>query len=139
MLFSNSVKIKCESTEINYSKLQDIVFSEFKRISDNCFNNDNQISAAGINTTFGSILRNDTTTVRINAANDGCEYLIDTETIYKPSVFFWIFFIIDILLIETVIGFIAGMGITLGLYFYNKKIVVDEINSALKNLKNKLE
>ena len=139
MLFSNSVKIKCESTEINYSKLQDIVFNEFKRISDNCLNNGSQILVTGINTTFGSILRDDTTTVRINADNSGFVYRIDAETVYKPSVFFWIFFVVDILLIETVIGFIAGMGITLGLYFYNKKIVVDEINGALKNVKNRLE
>ena len=83
MLFSNSVKIKSENIEINCSKLQDVVFSEFKRISDKCLNDGNQISATGINTTFGSILRDDTTSVRINADDSGCVYRIDAETVYK--------------------------------------------------------
>ena len=55
------------------------------------------------------------------------------------GIWFWIFFTIDILLVETIIGFVVGMGVTLGLYFYHKKIVSESLSEALKNAAREIE
>ena len=66
-------------------------------------------------------------------------YTLEATVNYRPSAWFWIFFVIDILLIETVVGFIVGMGITLGMYFYHKKVVADSLREALRNVAEAME
>lgn len=139
MKFSSSVSIKSLVDDCNETELRQLVSDEFANISEHCIQMKNKVRCESINASFGSILRNDITIVSVSPRKKSDGYNITADTEYKPSVFFWIFFAIDILLIETIIGFILGMGITLGLYFYNKKIVVDEIDKALKNLKNQIE
>ena len=139
MNFSSSISVKSPVTDACEAELNELIFDEFNRISDCCTNTRNGIRCDSINASFGSILRKDSTTVSIQTRKKADGYNITANTEYKPSVFFWIFFIIDILLIETIIGFILGMGVTLGLYFYNKKLVVNEIENVLKNIKNQIE
>ena len=139
MNFSSSISVKSPVTDACEAELNELIFNEFNRISECCTNTRNGIRCDSINASFGSILRKDSTTVSIQTRKKADGYNITANTEYKPSVFFWIFFIIDILLIETIIGFILGMGVTLGLYFYNKKLVVNEIENVLKNIKNQIE
>lgn len=139
MKFSYSVNVKSAVHELCETELKELLKDEFQRVSGSCTSLKNAVRCDSINASFGSILRNDTTTVSIEPRRNYDGYNIKAETEYKPSGFFWVFFIIDIILIETVIGFILGMGITLGLYFYNKKLVTDEIINALANVKNRFE
>ena len=139
MKFSSSISVKSPVSDVCETELKELIFNEFNRISDCCTNVPNAIRCDLINASFGSILRTDSTIISIQARKKADGYNIIANTEYKPSGFFWIFFIIDILLIETVIGFVLGMGVTLGLYFYNKKLVVSEIENALKNIKNQTE
>ena len=133
MKFSNSIKVKCEPGDSTKVALIGAAEGELRRIADSCVENDGIIAVDGINNSFGSILRNDKTIVRVKPSHKGDGYLLEAETEFKPSVWFWIFFAIDIILIETVIGFVVGMGITLGLYFYNKNLVQDGLKQALQN------
>ena len=139
MKFSSSISVKSPVTDACEAELNELIFNEFNRISECCTNTRNGIRCDSINASFGSILRKDSTIVSIQARKKADGYNIIANTEYKPSGFFWIFFVIDILLIETIIGFILGMGVTLGLYFYNKKLVVNEIENVLKNIKNQTE
>jgi hypothetical protein len=139
MKFSSAVSVKFPVSDAYEAELNELIFNEFNRISDCCTNTGNGIRCDSINASFGSILRKDSTIVSIQVRKQADGYNIIANTEYKPSGFFWVFFIIDILLIETIIGFVFGMGVTLGLYFYNKKLVVSEIENALKNIKNQTE
>ena len=139
MKFSSSISIKSPISDEYAAELNTAISDEFSRISDKSFYVRTKFRCESINASFGSILRNDVTVVSFSPRKKADGYNIVAETEFKPSGFFWVFFVIDILLIETIIGFILGMGITLGLYFYNKKIVVEEIEKAMKNIKNQVE
>jgi hypothetical protein len=110
---------------------------EFRKVSIRAFPNGDTITADGINASFGSILRKDITTVTVNENKTG--YTINCKTAYSPSVMFWVFVGIDIILIGTLIGFVIGIGATLGLYFYNKSLVEKSIRSVLENVSNNIE
>lgn len=139
MKFSSSISIKSLISDLQTTELEQAISEEFSRISNSCIQIKKNFRCESINASFGSILRNDVTIVSLVPRKKEDGYNIIAETEYKPSGFFWIFFVIDIILIETIIGFVVGMGITLGLYFYNKKIVVEETEKALQNIKNQME
>lgn len=139
MKLSFAEKIKTTVCEEKENEIKVLLFEEFRRISDNCIEDQKYLNCSSINASFGSILRNDSTIITMKARKKQDGYNIVADTEYKPSGFFWIFFVIDILLIETIIGFVLGMGITLGLYFYNKKLVAEGIETALRNVKNQIE
>ena len=129
-----------EVCEDSANALEDALLKAERSISLSCRNaGNNTIETESVNTTFGSILRNDNTSIvfRPNRRNNG--YLIEAQVNYRPSIWFWIFFTIDILLVETIIGFVVGMGVTLGLYFYHKKIVSESLSEALKNAAREME
>lgn len=140
MNFTLTETVKLEICESNDQALEDALFEALRRISLSCRKvGTNTIETESVNATFGSILRNDNTSVsfRPNRRKDG--YLIEALVHYRPSVWFWVFFAIDILLIETVIGFVVGMAMTLGLYFYNKKVVTESLTEALKSAAREIE
>ncbi|MBE6404980.1 MAG: hypothetical protein E7040_03055 [Lentisphaerae bacterium] len=139
MKLSFAEKINTPVCEEKENEIKVLLFEEFRRISDNCIDGQKYLNCSSINASFGSILRNDSTIITMKARKKQDGYNIVADTEYKPSGFFWIFFVIDILLIETIIGFVLGMGITLGLYFYNKKLVAEGIETALRNVKNQIE
>ena len=139
MLLSSSINIKTEFQEQYENEIYDCLETEFSRISNNCYNYSGIIHCDSINASFGSILRTDKTHISVKKRDTHGGYVVTACTEYKPSCWFWLFFVIDILLIETIIGFIAGMAVTLGLYFYNKNLVVDAVKNALQNVKNKIE
>lgn len=133
MRFSHLIKVRCGTDESVKTELTEAVVREMRRVADCCTESDGEVSVEGVNCSFGSILRDDTTMIRIKPTRNGGGFTLESETVYKPSVWFWIFFAIDILLIETVVGFVVGMGATLGLYFYNRNLVQNTLKQALQN------
>ena len=130
LTFSENIKSTVDDATLEsiYGALED----EFKKISCSVRKSDDFLEATSVNASFGSILRKDVSTIRVseNRKKDG--YVINCDTVYKPSVAFWIFCVIDFVLITTVIGFIIGFGTTLGLYFYNKSLVEKAVKGALE-------
>ena len=128
----------CEAVETDVSEatgkaLFRSLLNELKPISEKCRIAGDAIEVESVNASFGSILRDDNTSVvfRPNSHNTG--YVIEATINYRPSVWFWIFFGIDFVLIETIVGFVVGMALTLGLYFYNKNLVQTALHQALRN------
>ena len=140
MLFSLTENVKLEISGENDRILADALFEALRRISLSCRKtSENTIEAESVNATFGSILRNDNTSVVFRPNRRGDGYHIEAQVNYRPSIWFWIFFVLDIILIETVIGFVVGMTVTLGLYFYHKKIVTESLREALQNAIREVE
>ena len=134
MLFSETTNINTKVTKEASKLLAQKIFREMTRIANRCQQEEDKLVVYGLSNTFGSILRDDTTKITIKPNQSQNGFLIQAETEYKPSAWFWIFFVIDILLIETIIGFVFGMGLTLGLYFYHKNLVGQAIHQALNNI-----
>ncbi len=139
MQLTKSEKVKCEVSEQQERNILDVLEIQFKKASNKVSVYRNQVVADGVNSSFGSILRKDETTVTVKADNKGTGYLLDASIVYKPSVFFWVFVVIDLLLAVTVIGLVIGMAVTLGLYFYNKNLVLNGVADVLKNAKDSIE
>ena len=137
LAFTQNVKI--DVTEENFDLICNELNDEFKKISEKINETDDGLCAESINASFGSILRKDISNVSIkeNRKRDG--YIINCDTVYKPSVAFWIFCIIDFFLVVTLIGFVIALGVTLGLYFYNKSLVEKSIRGALDKVKQNVE
>ena len=139
MNLSFSENIKTTVDDATLESIYDALEDEFKKVSDTVHKFDDYLEATSINASFGSILRKDVSTIRINESRKKDGYIINCDTVYKPSVAFWIFCIIDFLLISTVIGFVIGFGATLGLYFYNKSLVEKAVKGALEKVKQNIE
>lgn len=135
-----SQKIKCEKSDSNEENIIIALKKAFKTTTEGTLIlTENGFSCYDINNCFGAILRKDITHVSVKATRNDYGYIIETETIFKPSIAFWVFCIIDLLLIETIIGTIIGFGITFGLFFYNKKLVETTIIDILKRIKEEFE
>lgn len=139
MQLTKSEKVKCEVSEQQERDILDVLEIQFKKASNKVSIYRNQVVADGVNSSFGSILREDETTVTVKADNKGTGYLLEASIVYKPSVMFWVFVVIDLLLAVTVIGLVIGMAVTLGLYFYNKNLVLNGVADVLKNAKDSIE
>ena len=131
--------IKTTVNDETLASITETLEEEFKKVSASARPVNGNIKATSINASFGSILRKDVSTITVseNRKKDG--YVINCETEYKPSVAFWIFCVIDFILITTVIGFVIGFGATLGLYFYNKSLVEKAVKDALDKIKQNFE
>lgn len=136
-----SVKVSREtgSNDVE-TELRQTLLEELRRISLECHESgEDCIEVVSVNATFGSILRNDNTRVKYYPNRSRNGYTLVAEVNYRPSVWFWIFLAIDILLVETIIGFVIGIALTLGIYFYHKKIVAESLRDALRNVVKTIE
>ena len=131
--------IKTTVNDETLASLNETLEEEFKKVSASARPVNGSIEATAFNASFGSILRKHVSTITVseNRKKDG--YVINCETEYKPSVFFWIFCVIDFFLIPTLIGAVLGFGATLGLYFYNKSLVEKAIKDALDKVKQNFD
>ena len=132
--------IKTTVNDETLASLNETLEEEFKKVSGSVRPvNGSNIEATAINASFGSGLRNDVSLITIseNRKKDG--YVINCETEYKPSLWFWICCVIDLFLFSTVIGGIIGSATTLGLYFYNKSLVEKAVKDALDKVKQNFE
>ena len=137
LTFAQNIKTAINSATLD--SINETLGNEFRNVSSSVSVEHDSLKVKSINASFGSILRSDVSTITVaeNRKKDG--YVINCETVYKPSVAFWIFCIIDIILISTVIGFVIGFGATLGLYFYNKSLVEKSIKDVLDKVKQNFE
>ena len=139
MNFSNVIKVRRPADEAAMAELRNTVEQEMRRVADSVRATRKEVLVEGVNNTFGSILRNDRTSIRIKPSRKGDGIVAEADTVYNPSAWFWVFLVIDILLIETVIGFVVGMALTLGLYFHNKNLVQNAVRQALENAARSVE
>lgn len=140
MNLSFSTKINTPTNEASLSFLRETLGREFNKISQSIWFKDSiTLEAKSINASFGSILRDDKSIVSIKESINRDGYVVNCDMVYKPSGYFWIFFVFDIFLLTTVVGFLVGMGSTIGLYFYNKTLVEKAIKDALEKVKQNLE
>lgn len=99
----------------------------FQKVSEGIVDNGNSITAKQINATFGSINRSDETTVSVSRRE--VDLLMVASVNYKPSMAFWIIFIIC--LFSTV-----GWLIPLVFYFYQKKTVREAVEEVFARTRN---
>lgn len=139
MRLSISESVKTEVSEATGQALFQKLLRELKLIAEKCRISGDTVEVESVNASFGSILRDDNTSVVFRPDNHNTGYVIEAAIYYRPSAWFWVFTVIDILLIETVIGFVLGLALTLGLYFYNKNLVTNGIAQALRNTAKSVE
>ena len=83
-----------------------------------------------IQASFGSINRNDITTIELKKGDSG--YLLVADVCYRPSVAFWIIFILTIF---SAIGWL----IPIAFYLMQKNTVKDAIRDAFKRVRDECE
>ena len=115
MNYDLSRRFKTQASENDIIQFME---DSFRRTSDSVYNNGRILSVGGINTTFGSINRTDKTVVELKSKDNDALLVAHVE--YKPSGWFWIFFICGLF---TTIGWL----IPIGFYFYQKNVVKDGI------------
>ena len=101
---------------------------QFKKVAASVKRQGDEIVVESIEASFGSINRSDTTTVSIKSADSG--YLVVADVHYRPSIAFWIIFII--------IGLTSGIGWVFQIFFYitQKKTVRTAIEETFQRVKN---
>lgn len=99
----------------------------FKENSEKIIEHNDFFESRMINSTFGSINRDDTTFVYVKDVQDGL--LIVAKVKYEPSVMFWI-----LLLILIFTGF--GWIFPIGFYFYHQSKVKEGIMDIFNRTKN---
>ena len=82
---------------------------QFRKTSGNVTQDGEVLKVNMIEASFGSINRDDKTSVKINAKDDGYILLADVQ--YNPSIFFWIFILIGIF---TTVGWLIPVAFFLG-------------------------
>lgn len=95
------------------------------RIAASVQRSDGAFIVRGVDQTFGSINRSDVTTVRISKREDG--YLCVAEVRYRPSIFFWVFFLLGL---PTALGALISVVI----YFHQKNLVRQSLESVFSRL-----
>ena len=139
MKLSFSEAIRTNISEATRSSIYGMLEDEFKKISIRVNRSGDTLEATSINASFGSILRKDVSSISINENQSG--YVINCNTVYKPSVMFWIFCIIDLVFLlfdGAYLGFFIGIGVALALFFYNKTLVTNGIKGALEKVRNNI-
>ncbi len=99
----------------------------FQKVSEGVVDNGSTFTAKQLNATFGSINRDDETTVSVSRRDS--DLLVVASVNYRPSIAFWIIFIIC--LFSTV-----GWLIPLAFYFYQKKTVREAVEEVFARTRN---
>ena len=115
MKFDLSRRFNTDSSSTDIMKFLE---DSFRRSAESVYNNSKVLTVTEVNATFGSINRKDSTIVEVRQKDDDALLVAYVE--YKPSGWFWIFFICGLF---TTIGWL----IPIGFYFYQKNVVKDGI------------
>lgn len=125
MKFEVSERITTDRSE---SEVLDHALIQFKKVATSAkMNKDGDLVVKGIEATFGSINRSDTTVVEVREAEDGV--LIVADVHYRPSFGFWILLI---LLAFTWVGWIFPIIF----YLTQKSSVRKAVESCLQRVNN---
>lgn len=107
------------------------VTEQLQRISARVTTEGDAVVARSVEATFGSINRTDSTRVRLHRKEDG--YLLTANVTYRPSGWFWIFFIVT--LVTTWVFWV----VPLAFYLYQKNTVKNALSGALKRVRDEVE
>lgn len=124
MTFEISERFTSASTE---QEVLGFLKNAFQKVSEGIIDNDSTFTAKQLNATFGSINRADETTISVSRRDS--DLLVVASVNYKPSIAFWIIFIIC--LFSTV-----GWLIPLVFYFYQKKTVREAVEEVFARTRN---
>ena len=100
---------------------------QFRKTSGNVTQDGEVLKVNMIEASFGSINRDDKTSVKINAKDDGYILLADVQ--YNPSIFFWIFILIGIF---TTVGWL----IPVAFFLIQKNSVKQSVESTFSRIRN---
>ncbi len=109
------------------TRIRNFLWNSFSKISSNITDTSPSFTVMQVNPTFGSINRKDETIISVSKREG--DILLVASVNYKPSVAFWIIFIIS--LFSTI-----GWLIPLVFYFYQKKTVREAIQEVFSRTKN---
>jgi len=128
MKFEVSERIKAK--ELASAPVLECLESQFKKISLSISRSGDTIIAKSLVATFGSINRDDTTTISLQKMDDG--WLVVAETTYTPSVAFWILLVV---LLFTYVGWLVPIVF----YLYQQKMVRSAIEECFQRVKNEFD
>ena len=119
------------SERIRTTTRQDVIIAaleeQFKKVSEKVELKNNCLIVSSIEASFGSVNRYDTTTVELRSVDEG--FLLIANVHYRPSVFFWIIFI---LLLFTWVAWL----IPIAFYLMQKKTVRTAVQDVFIRVKN---
>lgn len=124
MTFEISERFASAATE---QEVLGFLKNAFQKVSEGIIDNDSTFTAKQLNATFGSINRADETTISVSRRE--ADLLMVASVNYKPSIAFWIIFILC--LFSTV-----GWLIPLAFYFYQKKTVREAVEEVFARTRN---
>lgn len=119
-------------TDMEPHQLLDIIQDQFKMIATSVKRDNRVVTVKGVESTFGSINRADSSEVTVRSNKGSNSRLIVVVTKYRPSVMFWILLI----LLSTTFIF---WPIPIVFYLMQKNAVKDAITNCLRNVKNEVE
>lgn len=128
MRFATTQLIK---TSASSERLLDTLDETFSPISESVERGRKSVVAKNIEATFGSINRDDQTTLTLRQKSNG--WLVTAETEYKPSKWFWVILVLSLL------GWIIGIFIPIGIYLWHKNMVKNGVENALRKVNDELE
>ena len=128
MKFQNSQKLV---TTASQEQVFSILEEQFRKVSEHVERMPNVLVVKDIQATFGSINRNDITRISIKP-KDG-RYTLVSETEYKPSRWFWIFFGLGLLFS------LLGSIVPVGFYLWQKNLVKKSIDDVFRRVEDELD
>lgn len=114
-------------TDSSTADIMKFLESSFRRMSESVYYDNRVLSVESVNATFGSINRQDRTLIEAKQKDN--DTLLIAYVSYKPSGWFWIFFICGLF---TTIGWL----IPIVFYFYQKSVVKDGIEEIFNRTEN---
>ena len=127
MKFEASERIR---TARSQDELLTVLETQFRKVSEEVKRVGQTIEAKSIEASFGSINRNDTTTVSLKKVDDG--WLVVADVHYRPSVAFWI------ILIVTLFTWVFWL-VPIVFYLIQKGTVRTAITECLQRVKNEFD
>lgn len=124
MNFDLSTRFKTNSSTEEILKFLE---ESFRKSAETVVKNGETLTVESVNATFGSINRDDKTIVVVKSKCE--ETLIVASVEYKPSIWFWIFFVCS--LFTTIFWLVP-----IAFYFYQKKTVINGIEEILNRVEN---
>ncbi len=117
------------TTDATITQVGEVLQDNFRRIAASVIPVGSILRVTSIQATFGSVNRTDVTDITIKPTDDG--YLLIANVEYRPSVAFWIIFLISLL---TWVLWI----IPVAFYLLQKDTVKNCIQEGFRNVKNEL-
>lgn len=116
-------------TSVPRKDVMNLALEQFRKISESAKIDDDRIVAKGVEATFGSINRADKTYIDCKQLPSG--WLLTAEVAYRPSVMFWVFFLLSLF---TYVGWL----IPVVFYLIQRNTVKSAVASALTRVSNEL-